>query len=236
MAFAPRFFGLSVTARQGEAGEPSTRHHRRGVMHGGSTYHLPSYPQHNVTPSPLHPMQLLKPFDGRRPHPKGHADGAPHRASSQDENNSADRKNLPSFIVSPLLPLPPSLFATRYGDHDNKMCGEGGCCSLLLLRRPRHPALTIIETAPWFPEEKLLPLLKLSTSRDTEKRDQKRLQPRANCSPLSSHAMRVIVTATVVAPSSRARNWKWIVAAHGRTPLISPSFGLALFDEIMQAI
>ena len=95
-------------------------------------------------------MQLLKPFDGRRPHPKGHADGA--GASSQDENNSADRKNLPSFIVSPLLPLPPSLFATRYDDHDNKMCGEGGCgCSLLLQRRRRHPALTIIETAPWFP-------------------------------------------------------------------------------------
>lgn len=142
-----------------------------------------------------------------------------HRASSQDENNSADRKNLPSFIVSPLLPLPPSLFATRYDDHDNKMCGEGGCgCSLLLQRRRRHPALTIIETAPWFPEEKMLSLLKLSTSKDMEKRDQKRLQPRANCSPLSSHAMRVIVIATVVAPSSRARNWKLIVAAHGRIP------------------
>ena len=78
----------------------------------------------------------------------------------------------------------------------------------------------------------MLSLLKLSTSKDMEKRDQKRLQPRANCSPLSSHAMRVIVIATVVAPSSRARNWKLIVAAHGRIP----SFGLALFDEIMQAI
>ena len=126
--------------------------------------------------------QLLKPFDGAR---------LPRDGREQPRRKQFRRPQKPPLVSPSSLPFqfhPPSSVRPHYLPRDMTTTIIKCVARAAPSRTNDHRNCTM----GFRGEMASLRTLRSSTPQDIEQRDQKLLLPRANCSPLFSHAMRVI--------------------------------------------
>ena len=172
------WLALPVTTRNNAKEFETPAWFRRGVMHARRINISFAFISATLPLS----TQLLKPFDGAR---------LPRDGREQPRRKQFRRPQKPPLVSPSSLPFqfhPPSSVRPHYLPRDMTTTIIKCVARAAPSRTNDHRNCTM----GFRGEMASLRTLRSSTPQDIEQRDQKLLLPRANCSPLFSHAMRVI--------------------------------------------